>query len=55
MQSAKETEMRYEKPRLLALDTLSEVCAAEKCLCAVLEGVPPYLYVSSPNAYESDE
>jgi hypothetical protein len=48
-------EMNYEKPRFMALNALSEIQATEKCLCAVLEGGPPYLYVSSPNAYESDE
>jgi hypothetical protein len=47
--------MKYEKPRFLAVYPLGVIEAAEKCLCAVVEGAPPYLYVSSPNAYESDE
>ncbi len=55
MRHTKERQMKYEKPRFLALHALSEIRAAQKCLCAVLEGAPPYLYVSSPSAYESDE
>lgn len=47
--------MKYEKPRFISLDALSEIRAAQKCLCAVLEGKPPYLYVGSASAYQSDE
>jgi len=47
--------MKYEKPQFLVLVTFAEIRAAEKCGCALLEIGPPYLYLSTANAYEADE
>jgi hypothetical protein len=46
--------MKYEKPNFVT-STLANIQAAEKCVCTFLEGGPPFLYVTSPNAYEADE
>ena len=44
--------MKYEKPKFLTSCTLADLQAQRNTDAPSSEGVPPFLYLMSPNAYE---